>query len=51
MTKGRTAKCAHENCSCQVAPGGAFGDYCSDYCRDASKITELRCECGHPSCG
>jgi hypothetical protein len=42
--------CKHEMCGCP-APGNS--DYCSDHCRDAvaQDITEIRCDCGCPSCG
>ncbi len=43
-------KCAHPACRCTVAENGQFGEYCSDRCREAKKMNELRCECGHPDC-
>jgi hypothetical protein len=46
-----TAKCAHPACNCMVGKGGAFGKYCSEYCKDAGDKTELRCGCKHPACG
>jgi hypothetical protein len=44
------AKCAHPSCDCMVAPKGAYGKYCSEHCRDAGQITELRCNCQHAEC-
>lgn len=44
------AKCAHDVCNCQVQPGGPYGKYCSEHCKDAAKMTELRCGCPHPGC-
>jgi hypothetical protein len=46
----KTNKCAHPSCSCQVPEKGEFGKYCSEHCRDAADLSELRCECGHPQC-
>ena len=43
-------KCAHPSCECTVAPGGMYGKYCSDHCRQAGEAVELRCDCGHPPC-
>ena len=43
-------KCAHEGCNCQVAPGGKYGKYCSDHCKDGASLTELRCGCPHSEC-
>jgi hypothetical protein len=43
-------KCAHPQCKCSVAAGGAFGKYCSEHCREAGDQTELMCDCKHPSC-
>jgi len=43
-------KCAHESCNCTVSEKGEFGKYCSDHCREAAKITELRCGCNHQGC-
>jgi hypothetical protein len=45
-----SAKCAHPACNCTVQEGGAYGKYCSDHCKDAKQITELRCGCRHPGC-
>jgi hypothetical protein len=25
-------------------------DYCSQWCKDARKVTELTCQCRHPEC-
>lgn len=43
-------KCAHAACDCSVTPGGEFGHYCSEHCKENAKLTELRCLCGHPAC-
>jgi hypothetical protein len=44
------AKCAHPACNCTVAEKGEFGKYCSEHCKEAKQITELRCGCRHPGC-
>jgi hypothetical protein len=33
-----------------VAPNGPFGKYCSEHCKEAAGITELRCTCHHAGC-
>jgi hypothetical protein len=43
-------KCAHPACECLVEKAGPFGKYCSDHCKEAAKITELRCTCQHAAC-
>jgi len=43
-------KCGHPACECQVARGGKWGKYCSEHCKDAAQISELRCYCQHPEC-
>ena len=43
-------KCAHPACDCHVAKGGPFGKYCSEHCKHAGGISELRCYCQHPAC-
>lgn len=43
-------KCAHPACECLVDKGGPFGKYCSEHCKHAGKIAELRCYCQHPDC-
>jgi len=43
-------KCAHPACQCMVDKKGPHGKYCSDHCKKAGDITELRCGCGHPEC-
>ena len=43
-------QCAHPGCSCTVAPNGEFGKYCSEHCKEAKGMTELRCGCRHPGC-
>jgi hypothetical protein len=49
-TTGPKVKCAHEACECFVAPSGPSGKYCSEECRRAGHMTELRCNCQHPEC-
>ena len=44
------AKCAHPACSCTVEENSEFGKYCSEHCKKAGNITELRCGCHHPGC-
>jgi len=44
------AKCAHPSCECVVAPKSSFGKYCSEHCKEAGQITELRCNCQHLEC-
>ncbi len=43
-------QCAHPGCVCTVTPNGEFGKYCSEHCKDARAMTELRCGCNHPAC-
>jgi hypothetical protein len=43
-------KCAHPACECLVEKGGPFGKYCSEHCKEAKQITELRCTCQHAPC-
>jgi hypothetical protein len=43
-------KCAHPICQCMVAKGGRYGKYCSEHCREAKGVTELRCDCKHHEC-
>jgi hypothetical protein len=43
-------KCAHPSCVCTVTKGGAYGKYCSEYCKEAKGVTSLRCDCKHPAC-
>jgi hypothetical protein len=45
-----TIKCAHAACKCLVAKDGPHGNYCSEHCKEAAKMTELRCQCEHPAC-
>jgi hypothetical protein len=40
-------KCAHPACSCIPANGQK---YCSEQCADVKKMTEITCQCDHPSC-
>jgi hypothetical protein len=41
-------KCAHPACKCMVPPHE--GAYCSQYCKDAKKMTEMACGCPHEGC-
>ena len=43
-------KCAHPACECLVAKGGPYGKYCSEHCKHAAQISELRCYCQHVEC-
>ena len=43
-------KCAHPACDCMVSSGGPFGKFCSEHCKHAGQITELRCDCQHAEC-
>ena len=43
-------KCAHPACECIVEKGGPYGKYCSEHCKEARGITELRCQCQHAEC-
>lgn len=40
-------KCAHPACNCTAVDGSK---YCSETCADAKDMTELACQCKHPSC-
>src|ERR1044071_3801715 len=40
----RIGKCAHPACHC---PASDADEYCSAYCREAGKLTEVVCKCGH----
>jgi hypothetical protein len=40
-------KCAHPACNC-AAPDD--DKYCSPYCHDMGKLTELACNCPHAGC-
>ena len=42
--------CAHPGCSCSVPANGEFGKYCSEHCKKAAGMTELRCGCHHADC-
>ena len=44
------SRCAHPSCECVVPPKGAYGKYCSEVCKEAGQITELRCNCQHAEC-
>ena len=43
-------KCAHKVCVCLVNKDSEFGDYCSQHCKDAGDMIELKCDCGHDAC-
>ena len=43
-------KCAHPSCNCMVLDKGPVGKYCSEHCKDAKELTELKCDCKHPAC-
>jgi hypothetical protein len=43
-------KCAHPACKCVIADDGPYGPYCSEHCKEAGDITELRCDCKHRAC-
>ena len=42
--------CAHPSCKCALAAGRPHGNYCSEHCKEAGEITELRCGCQHAEC-
>jgi hypothetical protein len=46
----QATKCAHPSCDCVVQPNSPYGKYCSDHCKRAGQITELRCGCQHAEC-
>ena len=37
-------KCAHPSCECTVEPGGRFGKYCSDHCKQAGDKIEFEAD-------
>ncbi len=43
-------KCAHPSCNCTVTKDGPHGKYCSEHCRAAADVAEVRCGCNHPAC-
>jgi len=45
-----TARCAHPACECMVPPKSEYGKFCSEHCKEAGQITELRCNCQHAEC-
>jgi hypothetical protein len=47
MADNKQEKCAHELCTCIVEKGTK---YCSANCEDGKGLTEVACECEHPSC-
>lgn len=40
-------KCAHPECRCVTDNDNK---YCSQTCKEAGGLTEIACQCGHPSC-
>jgi hypothetical protein len=44
------AKCTHPSCKCLVPANGKYGDCCSEYCKENTAMTELRCQCEHVEC-
>jgi len=48
--EGVMEKCAHPACNCMVDKKGPHGKYCSEHCREAGDVIELRCGCNHPEC-
>jgi hypothetical protein len=47
MADEEKKKCHHPACSCMVDKSE---NYCSAYCKDAGKTTEIACNCGHAGC-
>ena len=47
---GPAEKCAHVACECLVEKGQRFGKFCSEHCKEAAHLTDLRCHCMHPEC-
>ena len=43
-------KCAHEGCKCRLSASRPEGKYCSEHCKEAGDLTELRCGCQHAEC-
>ena len=43
-------KCAHPACKCLVQKDSPNGDYCSEHCKEVAGMSELRCDCKHPTC-
>jgi hypothetical protein len=43
-------QCAHPGCTCVVPANGPYGKYCSEHCKKAKDIVELKCECLHADC-
>ena len=41
-------KCLHPACKCFLPEGAE--PYCGPYCRDAGRLLELACNCGHAEC-
>ncbi len=42
-----TKKCAHPACNCLVDKNTK---YCSQYCHDSGRTTEITCNCRHAAC-
>lgn len=45
-----TEKCEHELCNCVVVEDD---EYCSPQCESMAEqdLTEMKCDCGHATCG
>jgi citrate lyase beta subunit len=43
-------KCVHPSCECRVVRDGPHWPHCSEHCKEAADMTELRCDCQHPEC-
>ena len=41
---------AHEICTCTVDGKGPFGKSCSEHCKEAARMTQLRCGCRRTGC-
>jgi len=40
-------KCAHPACGCGTTKDS---NYCSQSCKEAADLTEIKCQCGHSGC-
>jgi hypothetical protein len=45
-----STKCAHQACKCLVPTDSPHGKYCSEHCKEAVALSELKCDCKHPGC-
>ena len=43
-------RCGHASCKCVLSADRPHGNYCSEHCREAADLTELRCGCEHAEC-